>query len=98
MRISDDIKMVGKYTPLNFIQIFEPRYHDQRVLINPAKVGVDNKIVFTRAASLPGTYYLSGKTIRKYGKESNGSIMCYCVPVSELQSLEINQRDLREVI
>lgn len=98
MQINDEPITFGKYDSMNFIQIWSPRYHDQKVLINPAKVGVHNKVVFTKAPSLPGTYYLSGATIRKFKKESNGTMQCYVVPVSELRPLIINERDMRALI
>lgn len=97
MNINDDPMILDKLTPVNLISIWQPRYHDKVVLINPAKVGEHNKIVFTKALSLTGTYYLSGKTIRKHKKESNGTIACFVVPLSELRPLQINERDWRMI-
>jgi hypothetical protein len=97
MQINEDAMVVSKYAQMNFIPIWEPRYHDKKILINPAKVGEHNKIKFTKAPSLPGEYYLSGKTIKKSKKESNGTIDCYAVDVAELRPLQINKRDWREV-
>ena len=86
-----------KFTPLNYFQIWQPRYHDKRVLLAKHRVGTHNKIVFTKAPSM-GTqpYYVSGKEVKKYKLESNGSIPCYAVPVSSLEPLEITN-DIREV-
>ena len=93
MTINEEPFIVSKYVQMNFIPIWSPRYHDKRVLINPAKVGEHNKVVFTKTKSLPGSYYLSGKTIRKYPKESNGTIPCFVVPVSELRPLQQLNRE-----
>lgn len=91
--------IIDKFTPLNFFEIWQPRYHDGKVLLAAHKVGTHNKIVFTKAPSL-GTkpYYISGKTVKKYKKESNGKIDCYVVPVDVLEPLEINQKDLRSIL
>lgn len=98
MQINDNPVIVDKMTPMNKISIWEPRYHDNRVLIHPNKVSAHNKIVFTKAPSLSGTYYLAGRTIRKYNKVSNGSVQCYAVPISELRPLQINEKDIRILI
>lgn len=91
--------LVNRLTPLNYFEIWSPRFHDSKVLLAAHKVGEHNKIVFTKAKSMGDQpYYLSGKTIKQYAKEDNGKIQCYAVPIHELQPLEINQRDLREVI
>jgi hypothetical protein len=90
---------LDKYTQTSAFTIWTPRYHDQTVLLAAHKVGLHNKILFTKAKHL-GTdpYYVSGKTIKKYKKESNGKIDCYAVPLGELEPLIINTRDLREVM
>lgn len=98
MIINENPVILSKWEPKNLISIWEPLYSEKLVLINPAKVGAHNKIIFTKAKSLPGTYYLSGKTIKSYKKRSNGSIMCYAVNVSELRPLQITERDLKAVI
>ncbi len=87
--------IIDKLTPLKDIVIWQPRWHDKRVLIACHKVGEHNRITFTKAPTYPDVYYLSGKTIKKYKKESNGTIDCYSVPLSELEPLEINQKDWR---
>lgn len=68
-------------------KIWAPRYHDQRVLINAYDVKEHNLITFTKA-KIEGWHYLSGATIRKYPKQSNGSIPCFAVPMGELQNFE----------
>jgi hypothetical protein len=67
------------------IEIWQPRYKDRKVLIATYKVGDTNTIVFTKAKYLKGKVFkCSGETIRKYPKETNGTIECYAVPMSEL--------------
>ena len=77
--------------------IKHPRYHDKRVLIAAHNVKNDNIIKFTEAKSLPGVYYLSGKTIRKYKQESNGVIAVYSVPLSEMSTFELAEHCLHEI-
>lgn len=81
------MKLPEGVTP-RVIEILEPRYHDNVVLIAKHKVGLHNKIVFTKAKSLPDDYYLSYDTITKYPIGTNGKIKCYEVPVDELIVLE----------
>jgi hypothetical protein len=90
--------LLQKFTPLNYFGIYSRRYHDNKVLLAAHKVGQHNKIVFLNDKGM-GTepYYCSGKTIKKYSKTSNGSISCHVVPIEELEPLEINLRDIREV-
>lgn len=81
-----------KYTQFKCFDIWQPRFHDRTVLLADYKVGEHNKIIFTKAPSM-GTepYYVSGTTVKKCKKESNGKINCYVVPVSELEPLEIEE-------
>lgn len=72
---------------LNTIEIWQPRYHDRKVLINPLKVAEHNKVVFTKAGGLNGAYYISGQVIKSYPKESNGTIDCYCVDLDKLEKI-----------
>jgi hypothetical protein len=77
------------HTQMAFFQIFEPRWHDRKVLLAAHKVGTHNKIKFTRAKSLGvKPYYVSGAKVKKFKKESNGTIDCYSVPLSDLEPLE----------
>lgn len=78
------------------IEIWAPRYHDRRVLINPLRVKEHNVIALTRANSLNGLYYLSGKTIRKYPKSSNGSIKCFAVKLDDLIPFEWEERCMHD--
>jgi hypothetical protein len=75
------------------LEIWQPRYRDKRVLLACHKVGEHNKIIFTKAPSM-GTdpYYITGKKVKQFKKESNGTIDVYSVPLSELQPLEYQER------
>ena len=73
---------------MNRIEIFQPRWHDRRVLVACHKVGANNEIVFTKAPTLTGTYHMRGESMMKYPIESNGKIDCYAVP---LIAFEVNE-------
>lgn len=75
-------------TPAVIIDIHAPRWHDRKVMIAGYKVATHNIIRFTKAKSMQGLFYLSGETIRKYEKETNGKVECYCVPMDELELYE----------
>jgi hypothetical protein len=68
---------------MNRIEIWQPRWHDRKVLIAQNKVQEENEIVFTKTKSLPPSvsYFLSGEEIRKYPLGTNGVIPCYEVPL-----------------
>ena len=69
------------------IEIWQPRYKDNRVLIAAHKVedGV-NEIIFTKAKHLEGVVFtIEGDEIRSCPLESNGKIDCYSVPLSRLK-------------
>lgn len=87
-----------RMTQFHYFEIWSRRYHDNKVLLAAHRVGEHNKIVFTRDPSM-GTdpYYISGRDVKKFKKESNGKIQCYAVDVSALEPLELIA-DLREVI
>ena len=86
-----------KFTQFHYFDIWSPRWHDRRVLLAAHRVGTHNKIVFTKAPSMGDEpYYISGKEVKKYPKETNGRIDCYAVPVSAIQPLELTN-DYQEV-
>ena len=90
--------ILDRLTPCNYFEIWTPRWHDRKVLLAAHKVGTHNKIKFTKAKSLgEEPYYISGAKVKKCKKETNGTIMCYAVPLDDLEPLEINVRDMREV-
>ena len=68
------------------IEIYQPRWHDRRVLIATYKVssGV-NYIKFTKSPTLKGVFEITGDEIRKCPRETNGTIDCYSVPLSEFR-------------
>ncbi len=80
---------ISRLTPCQVLTIKQPRYKDRVVMLACYKVGDHNKIVFTHAKEMPGAYYVSGKVARSYPKETNGSIMCFSVPLHELEPLEV---------
>ena len=84
--------ILDKYTQFKPFSIWEPRWHDKRVLLKASKVGEHNKIVFSKSKSL-GTdpFYVDGKTVKRYPKEYNGGTWCYAVPLDKLEPLEISE-------
>jgi hypothetical protein len=78
------------------IPIWDARWHDRRVLIAPLKVKDHNVIAFTKSKSLEGLFYISGKNIRKYPKQSNGTIMCFIVPLDDLLPFEFERHCIHE--
>ena len=82
-----------KYTSFNYFEIWQPRWRDKVVLLAARKVGNLNKIKFTKAKSMGDRYYfVSGATIKKCKKETNGTIPCYAVPLGKLRPLEIEEK------
>ena len=76
------------------IEIWNPRWHDRKVLIAKYKVTNDNKIVFTKAKSLAGKVYsMTGDEISQYPIETNGTISCYVVPLDEVQKNELQEQE-----
>lgn len=90
--------MLDRLTQFKYFEIWEPKYSTKRVLLKASKVGVHNKIVFTKAPSM-GTdpYYVSGRTVKKYPKVYNSSIWCYNVPLEELTPLELTENSKFEL-
>ena len=67
------------------IEIWQPRWHDRKVLIAKYKVNEGkNRIKFTKAKRLMGkTFELEGGEIKSYPLETNGKIDCYAVPLDK---------------
>lgn len=85
----NEIKQIGRLTPCNLIEIWQPRWKDRVVLIAKHKVGLHNEVKFTKAKSLMNNhYYLSGEAIRACPTDTNGTIACYAVPMNKLKILE----------
>lgn len=83
---------LDRLTPLNVIEIWQPRYKDRVVLVAKYKVKQQNKVVFTKAKHLAGKeYYLSGADVAKYPIDTNGTLDCYAIPLDDLEPLEIKK-------
>jgi hypothetical protein len=69
------------------IEIWAPRWHDRVVLIAKYKVCAGkNRIIFTKAKNLKGrVFVVDGLDIGKCPLESNGTILCYAVPLELLK-------------
>ena len=70
------------------LEIWQPRYKDQMVLIAKYKVKPEEeyKIVFTKAKHLEGQdFFMNGDIIMQYPLESNGKIDCYAVPMAVIK-------------
>lgn len=74
------------------ISIWQPRWHDRKVLIAKYKVQFgDNEIEFTKAKNLKDKVYrLSGKDISQYPVETNGTIECFAVPLEVVLDKELS--------
>lgn len=83
MKTEEAVSFCKHKAGISRIIIFAPRWHDRRVLINPLKVKDLNVIAFTKSKSLDGMFYISGKNIRKYPKQSNGTMLCFSVPLDD---------------
>lgn len=80
-------------------RIWEPRYHDKKVLLSKLKVDqpkakrkVEHLIVELESNYMRGSWYLSRTVAKRAKVESNGVIDCYCVPLDKLQTVEISER------
>jgi hypothetical protein len=90
--------LLSKNISCNQIDIWSPRYNDSKVLIAKYKIGIHNRIRFTKAKHLAGKeYYINGSEIVKHPLESNTKIACYAVPIDELQLIE-DPKDVLKVI
>lgn len=71
----------------HIIEIWEPRYKDDNVLIGRQHVmDGTNYITFTRAPHLEDKVYaINGDVIRSYRLQSNGRGEVYCVPMKKLK-------------
>ena len=71
------------------LEIWQPRWHDRKVLIAKYKVcsGV-NEIVFTKGTLKGKKFRINGMDIAKCPLETNGTIVCYAVPLDSLIAVE----------
>lgn len=78
--------ILDRLTPVNKIEIWQPRYKDRVALIAKFKVGTHNEVIFTKAKHMmDNSWYVSGSTVIKHPLETNGKIPCYAVPIDELE-------------
>lgn len=78
-------------------KIFQPRWHDRKVLLAAHKVGTHNLVEFTQAPTLEGKYYISGHDIHMCKLGNNGTIACYEVPLHYLEPLERTPRSAKQL-
>lgn len=76
-------------TACQFFTIWSPRWHDRKVLLDAKKVGTHNKIIFTKASTLPGEWYISGHDVHQCDLGTNGKIPVYLVPLRFLEPIEV---------
>ncbi len=82
------MKSLKKEIKTNLFEIWQPRWKDRTVLLAKYKAGLHNEIIFTKAPSMPGSYYISGSDIAKCPVQSNGKLDCYVVDLNKLEQLE----------
>lgn len=72
------------------IEIWQPRYKDNTVLIAKYKVHTGmNRIRFTKAKHIAGMeFQIHSMEIRKCPVDTNGSIPCYAVPFDKLEAID----------
>jgi hypothetical protein len=88
---------MDKFTQFRFFEIWQPRWHDNKVLLAKHKVGEHNKVVFTKAPTMTGDFYVSGKVVKRCKVENNGRLDCYAVPLSVLEPLEISANSVLDL-
>lgn len=90
---------LGKYEPLTVFEIWQPRYHDKKVLLKAKKIKDAKttylKIKFSKAPSMEGDWVISKQKAMGFPLETNGTIQCRAIPLNELQPLEITEKDMR---
>jgi len=93
---------LGKFEPLTFFSIREPRYHDKVVLLSAKKIKDAKtqwlKIKFTDAPSMEGDWCITQQKAKSFPLTTNGVIQCRAITLSALQPLEINHNDIRSVL
>jgi len=79
-----------KFSFVNTIELWQPRWRDKVVLLDTRKIGEHNVVHITKAGkSWDGNWYVSGKTVKLYAPEqhptkSGGHILLHPVPLDEL--------------
>lgn len=91
--MSDEVLIIEPHINLNTISIWNPRWHDETVLIAKRKVKEFNRIIFTKSKALAGKeFFISQTRIKTFPVESNGSIDCYAVPLGSLKLMKQQER------
>lgn len=85
--------VLSRLTPVVQFKIFNPRWHDRKVLVADYKIATHNQINFPKAASLAGDWYISGRDAKTFPIEAmktraGGSINMRVIPINDLQTLE----------
>jgi len=75
---------LGRLTPVQRFEVFNPRWHDRKALLMDFKIGTHNEITFPKANSLPGKWYISGAKAKTY-------------PTSQMKTKAGNYVTMREV-
>lgn len=70
------------------LPIKQPRWKDRVALLAKYKIGEHNIVRFTETPSMTQDYYISGEDVKKYPLTTNGKILCYQVPLENLDYLE----------
>jgi hypothetical protein len=96
MKTEEVVKLCKHRQNMAKIEIFAPRYSTREVLIHQLKVKEHNIIALTKANSLNGLYYISGKRVRKGRNDTNGTAPMYAVKLDDLLPFEWEERCIHE--
>lgn len=70
------------------ISVWQPRWHDRKVLVAQYKVKKGMNIIKITEGAAQGKYQMSEVAIRSYPLETNGAILCYALPLEKLERIE----------
>lgn len=74
---------------MNIIEIWQPRYKDNTVLIATYKVKTENYIKFTKAKHLEGRmFFITDSDIKQCPTQQNGNGRVYVVPMDLLKQVD----------
>lgn len=84
--------LISKKTPINTLEIWQPKYHGKFALLACYKIREHNRIVFTKAKHLKGReFYISGQLAKSFEVCTNGTLDVYKVPMDKLEPLEYKE-------
>lgn len=69
------------------IEIWEPLYHRNAVLVAKYKVKKGRNVIKILKGAYKGKYEMSEIAIRSYPVHSNGKIDCFMIPLSKLRRI-----------